>query len=385
MDRPIRILFVADSHLGLDLPVNPRAARRRRGHDFLANHEAALAAALAGEADLVVHGGDVFDRPRVDAGLAHRAYAPLLRVADAGVPVFVVPGNHERGMLPHARFLAHPRVHVFDTPRTFVVEVGGRRLALSGFPYTRQVRSEFASLVERTGWRAEAAALRLLCVHHCVEGATVGPSDFTFTTARDVIRGRDLPVGFAALLSGHIHRHQVLTRDLAGRPLPMPVLYPGSIERTSTAEIGERKGYLMVELDTAAADVADARDAGDQPDAENQAAAVLRWRFVELPARPMRLERIAAGDAEGVALDATLRAMVASMPPDAVLLVRVEGDMTAAQLRVISASHVRSYAPPAMNVEVRAEAFLRAARGGTRAASPVRGGERDDDPQLGLL
>jgi hypothetical protein len=55
----------------------------------------------------------------------------------------------------------------------------------------------------------------------------VGPGDFTFTTARDVIRHRDVPAGFAAVLSGHIYRHQVLTADLRGRPLRTPVLYPG--------------------------------------------------------------------------------------------------------------------------------------------------------------
>jgi len=39
----VRILLFADSHLGFDLPSRPRSTRRRRGHDFLANHEAFLA------------------------------------------------------------------------------------------------------------------------------------------------------------------------------------------------------------------------------------------------------------------------------------------------------------------------------------------------------
>lgn len=48
MHPPIRVLFLADSHLGIDLPAQPRVPRRRRGHDFLANHALALAPALAG-------------------------------------------------------------------------------------------------------------------------------------------------------------------------------------------------------------------------------------------------------------------------------------------------------------------------------------------------
>ena len=58
--RPVRILLLADSHLGFDHPVRPRVRRRRRGEDFLANHRRALRAAVDGKVDLVVHGGDVF-------------------------------------------------------------------------------------------------------------------------------------------------------------------------------------------------------------------------------------------------------------------------------------------------------------------------------------
>jgi hypothetical protein len=190
MTNEIRVLFVADSHLGLDLPAKPRVDRRRRGHDFLANHATALETALAEKVDLVIHGGDVFDRPRVPASLAWQAYAPLIRVAEGGVPVFIVPGNHERGRLPHIGLAERPGLHVFDRPRTFTVSVRGTTLALSGFPYERRgVRGRFPQLLDETGWRATTDPepdARLLCVHHCVEGATVGPGDYTFTTATDV-------------------------------------------------------------------------------------------------------------------------------------------------------------------------------------------------------
>ena len=84
----IRVLFLSDTHLGFDLPARPRVKRRRRGHDFLANYHRALEPALAGDVDLLVHGGDVFHRPRVPPSLVYQAFEPLVRVADAGVPVF---------------------------------------------------------------------------------------------------------------------------------------------------------------------------------------------------------------------------------------------------------------------------------------------------------
>ena len=349
----LRILFLADSHLGFDLPVRPRVARRRRGHDFLANHAAALEPALNGEVDAVVHGGDVFHRPDVNEALAWRALRPLVRVAEAGVPVFIVPGNHERARIPHVRLAEHPRVHVFDRPRTYAIEMRGRRVAFSGFPFERRdVRSRFPELVERTGWRGHDATLRVLCMHHCVEGATVGigtgSRDFTFTAARDVVRVRDVPASFAVVLSGHIHRRQALTTDLRGRPLDVPVLYPGSVERTSLAEIGETKGYMIVHVDAA----------GDGGRA--------RWQFRDLYARPMVAQDIAVSGLDAVsgsgglnpmsgsALDDAVRTIVAAVPADAVLRIRITGDLDAGHWRVLRAAHLRSFVPDTMNLEIRA-------------------------------
>ncbi|MBL7177366.1 MAG: hypothetical protein ISS66_16205 [Desulfobacteraceae bacterium] len=64
------------------------------------------------------------------------------------------------------------------------------------------------------------------------------------------IKATDIPAGFTAILAGHIHRFQVLTKDLGGRPIAAPVFYPGSIERTSFAERDEKKGYLTLEIET---------------------------------------------------------------------------------------------------------------------------------------
>jgi len=268
MTAEIRILFVADSHIGFDLPQRPRVDRHRRGHDFLANYHAALGPAMRGEVDVVIHGGDVFDRSRPVPSTAYQALEPLRRVAASGVPVFVVPGNHERSRIPHTRFALHPNVHLFDRPRSFTLEIRGYRIVLSGFPYERDnVRARFPDLLHETGWAEHEADSRLLCIHHCVEGATVGPADFTFTTAADVIRLRDIPSAFRAVLSGHIHRHQVLTRDLSRRKIPTPVLYPGSIERTSLAEFGEPKGFMIVSV---------------RPDG-------MSWEFRQLPTRELEI------------------------------------------------------------------------------------------------
>jgi len=335
---PVRILFLADTHLGFDLPVAPRIRRRRRGHDFLGNYLRALGPALRGTVDAVVHGGDVFDRPRVPATLAVQVFDVLRAVADRGIPVFVVPGNHERARLPHPRFALHPGIHVFDEPRSFRFEARGLRVTLSGFPYVRtEVRSRFRELLAATGRRGGREDVALLCVHHCFEGARVGPRDFMFRGASDVIRGGDVPRGVAAVLTGHVHRHQVLTRDLAGRPLPAPVLYPGSIERTAFAEMGETKGYLILEVDA---------------DGAGEGGTLARWDFHELPARPMALVEIRAGGVSRAALARAVEEAVDGAPAGAVLRLRVHGSVGDDARNVLVAARLRSLAPPDMNVDV---------------------------------
>ena len=45
----------------------------------------------------------------------------------------------------------------------------------------------------------------------------VGPVGYTFRYAPNVIRTSEIPLGFAAVLAGHIHRFQVLKKDLKGK------------------------------------------------------------------------------------------------------------------------------------------------------------------------
>ncbi|HEY3450131.1 MAG TPA: metallophosphoesterase [Myxococcales bacterium] len=321
---PIRILLLADTHLGLDLPAHPRVERRRRGDDFFANYRRALEPALRGEVDLVVHGGDVFFRSKIQSWLVQLAFEPLFEVAER-VPVFVVPGNHERSAIPFPLLAAHRNVHLFDRPRTHRLEVRGETIAVAGFPYAPDVGPRFRELLARTGWSDGQEKLRLLCMHQTVEGARVGPVGFTFRAGVDVVRGGEIPDGLTAVLSGHIHRQQVLTKDLAGRALQAPVLYPGSIERTSRAERDEKKGYLLLEVDGGVS---------------------VGWRFVELPARPMVvLELEPLG---GAHLRERIAAALARLDPNAVVRLRIEG---VSGLGVTDAT-IRSLAPPSMNVEL---------------------------------
>ena len=334
--RPLRVLGVGDSHLGFDHPVRPRVSRRRRGPDFLANLDRALEPARRGAVDLVIHGGDLFHLSRPPAPIVEAGLACLLRVAERGVPVFLVPGNHERSRIPRPLLGRHALLHVFDEPRTFRWEAAGLRLALAGFPFTREVGGQaFASLLEATAWRQEHADIRLLCLHQAVAGAKVGVHDYRFRPGRDVIDGAAIPWGLAAVVSGHIHRHQVLTRDLGGAPLAAPVLFPGSVERTSFQERGEPKGYLLLDFVPG--------PGGGR---------LHRTRFVRLPTRPMITRALDVAGASPDELEARVSRVLAPLPEDAVLRLEPHGLPGPEAAARLTAATLRRLAPATMNVDL---------------------------------
>ena len=299
----MRVLFVSDTHIGFDWPARPRVVRRRRGDDFLENFERALEPARTGQADVVVHGGDLLYRSRVPAWVAEAALAPLKRVASSGVPVLLVPGNHERGRIPYPLLAVHEGLHLFDRPRSIVLEAHGVRAAFIGFPYTCDIRRRFREVLAEARGKS-AADVRVLCLHHCVEGASCGPGNFVFRSGADVIRTADLPRDVAVTLCGHIHRHQVL--EPAGRG---PVLYAGSVERTSFAEAPENKGFIILQLTRS----------GLGP-----------FEFRPLPARPMVTRAVSFGTTHPAEVHARLATALASTPPDAVVQLRVAGRLPAA-------------------------------------------------------
>ena len=339
-EKPIRILFLADTHLGFDMPFRPRVERRRRGPDFFEMFELALEPAYKEEVDLVVHGGDILYRSKVPPRLVQMAFEPLKKAADHGLPVVVVPGNHERSAIPFRLWASHPNIHIFVRPKTFYLEINGAVLALAGFPYERDhIRATFPRVIAQTGWEKERADASILCMHHIVEGAALqmGSKIHVFRDNPDVIGIHSFPPGFAAVLSGHIHRFQVLSKDLRGFPAAVPVFYPGSTERTSFVEKDEAKGYLILEIEPS----------------RQQVGGILRnWHFRELPARPMVVLDAQAKNMNAAELKAWICEKLANLPANSVVQIRIQGNVGADTLKAVSAESLRSYVPASLNVSV---------------------------------
>ena len=332
MTEPIKILLLGDTHLGYDLPLRPRVQRRRRGEDFFANYQLILDYARKQKVDLVLHGGDLFYRSKVAPPIVDRAYRPLYDLAARGIPVVIVPGNHERSRLPEHLYLAHENIQVFDHPGTFLHQFGDKTIALSGFPFAREVKGKFLDLLDQTGWAEIQADAYFLCTHQTFEGAQVGPVDFTFREGPDNIPPEWVPEQFSAVLSGHIHRAQQLTETLAGESLITPVIYPGSIERTSVAERFEEKSFMMICLWW------------------KDGKMIQEMETHPLPARPMVKVTIPVDDFPPDQVLVQIQGKLSLLKPDAVVRVELTGQRAEQVQRSISAAHLRSCAPGSMNI-----------------------------------
>ena len=164
----------------------------------------------------------------------------------------------------------------------------------------------------------------------------MGPSNYTFRSSHDVVKIREVPEGFTAVLSGHIHRYQVLTEDRIGRALPAPVFYPGSVERTSFAERYEEKGYMTIEL----------------AKIKSGSSTIQMWRFHPLPTRYMYQIDIQAEGLSPMTLGSVIRRRISTIPKDSVVKLRICGRPEKAAQALLRASSLRSLIPDTMNISV---------------------------------
>jgi DNA repair exonuclease SbcCD nuclease subunit len=125
--------------------------------------------------------------------------------------------------------------------------------------------------------------------------------------------------------------------------LGAPVLYPGSIERTSFAERDEAKHYLLL-----------AASEGESPGGSLDEAT-----FVDLPARPMATLTLRAQEIEGDHIENVLEESLSALDPDAVVRIRVEGRISQEARGLLTAERLRRIAPASMNVSLRVVSDMR--------------------------
>ena len=225
-DNPIRILHMADLHIGSGMAVGRRVGREE---DLTAATWIALDniidLALDQEVDLVTIGGDVFDKIDQHNPLPR---TKLIRgLAKLGeIPVALVRGNHDH-LTPSVAAIPWPENVKELTRDDPTLDLG--RLCVHGISYDRERQKE--DLVPRYPDPVDGRVnIGLL---HANVGGHQGHDPYAPTDV-DTLSAK----GYQAWLLGHIHQRQVLAEN----PL---ILYPGNIQGRHAGEMGPRTVELV--------------------------------------------------------------------------------------------------------------------------------------------
>ncbi|WP_432509899.1 metallophosphoesterase family protein [Kineococcus sp. SYSU DK001] len=346
----VRVVHAADVHLD-----SPLRGLRRLGDDAVADTlRAATRGALEAlvglcedeRADALLLAGDLYDGTWHDYATGRFFTRQVQRLADSGIKVFVVSGNHDaESQITHSLTLP-PNVHRFgvDSPGTVVEEHLG--LAVHGQGYrTRAVSSNLAA-----GYPREVpGVVNVGLLHATVDGSRSGGEHERYAPCSvDDLTA----LGYEYVALGHVHAREVLA---TGRTT---VAYSGNLQGRHPRETGA-KGAYVVDLVP-----------GEQAQLTFHALDVARWESLEVDVTGAADVADAMGVLRGRLLEARRGA------GDRPLVVRAVLDgPTAAAADLADAERLRQEAE-----QVAEAAGVVLERVDSRARPPRAGGA--DDPEL---
>lgn len=246
----MKFVHTADTHLGFEITKivqSDHQGRQNRADSIFENFVTIVEHAIEIEADLFIHSADLFNKYYIPREFLDELIRPFTDLVRAGIPVLLIPGNHERSEFPFDLFHGVKNVFVFDRPKSLCLTLDGYSVGIAGFPFIREdSRRTFLRALKETEYSELRSDFNILVSHQAFDQAAVGPADFTFREGRpDTVSRHTIPLDFEYIAAGHIHRYQVLSHPL--RP-GLNIVYPGSTQRISFAEMNEEKGFVEGEV-----------------------------------------------------------------------------------------------------------------------------------------
>lgn len=250
MTRKITFLHTADLHIGAPMRgfcnlTDAWAARLRRA--ILESYDRMIDAAIARRVDFAVFAGDMFDTARASYGDYLRFFEGLERLEAAGIPSYLVTGNHDPYTAWQYDLTKLPEsAHMmgYDGPGFELYERDGQPFCLIG---ARGYRNQAWPIDEpiAAGITRNAAVQELRGAHPDAAGAPFAIGiihtglDLDQSKAYSdpqVLLGAD--VDYWAC--GHLHKRLVRP----AQPNPR-IVFPGCIQGRDLKESGERGCYLV--------------------------------------------------------------------------------------------------------------------------------------------
>lgn len=280
------------------------------------------------EADLFIHSGDLFNKYYIPREILDELIRPILDLTRTGMPVVIIPGNHERSAFPFDLFHGTKHAFVFDRPKSLSLTLNGYSVGIAGFPFIREdSKRTFLKALRETEYEDLRSDFNLLVTHQAFDHAIVGPVDFTFHAGRrDTVSRQIIPLDFEYIAAGHIHRYQILPHPL--KP-GLNFVYPGSIQRMSFAEMNEEKGFVVGEV------------------LHNR----IETHFIPLPAYEMEIVQIEAAGLSAGACEDAVRSQFWRFSEEMVIRFNLTGGTKASDYPDVDYQRIRTEMPPVLECQ----------------------------------
>jgi len=280
----MKLLHFADAHIDMANygRHDPESGLPLRVLDFLKSLDEIVDTAIDEKVDLVLFAGDAY-KDRAPSPTFQREWGRrIMRLSEAGIPTLLLVGNHDLSpaagrahaiqefdtlQVPHVRVLASPQFLTpdeLDLPAQVIALPWISRSGLMAAIDTsdldpaqvyQEMEIRLSDLVAEWLEEADPALPIILTAHASVQGASFG-AERTVMLGNDLVLPgslvKDPRLDYVAL--GHIHKPQNLNgpgpdpkdETPVGHP---PVIYPGSIERVDFGEAGDKKYFIIAEVE----------------------------------------------------------------------------------------------------------------------------------------
>lgn len=314
----MRIAHIADTHVGFSAyrRSDPETGMNQREVDVYQAFERLVDSLIAKRPDLVLHAGDLFDSVRPSNRAMSVVLEQLLRLSREKIPIVLIAGNHSTPRLRETgsvfRLFEHlDGVHPFYTPGAHQMEFGD--LLVTAFPH-----QEKETLMEALhGWKRGKHRFEVGMLHAGIQGL----ARYSMGEANELnLPSSMLNLDADYIAMGHFHDMEEITANAC---------YSGSLERMSFSEAGQRKGYIIMDLERR------------------------KREFVPLRTRPMvSLPAINAKGKDAAELQGELTNALESVELEGALVRLMVKDIPAALYRSLDLNALRSITEKAVHFEL---------------------------------
>ncbi len=236
----MRLVHLSDTHLGFSAysKLDPVEGINQREADIYRAFGQAVDKVLQLQPDLVIHSGDLFDRPHPQNRAIDFAMRQLIRLSEAGIDTVLISGNHSTPRLREygnifSVFEHLEHVHPIHRPGRTSLVIGD--VTIHGVPHSAV--PPLADVMERIAPSRETG-MNILVLH----AGIVGPETYKMDEFNEqTVSGESISGDWDYVALGHYHEFKKVGRA---------AYYAGSTERMSFREWNQDKGIVEVDLDS---------------------------------------------------------------------------------------------------------------------------------------